>query len=200
MKKILSFFLVSAMMITMCTTAFAATTTDTGNKIDQKIAELQGKQQKISDRKVAVEAKLGKLVAKQNLSPFKQTINENLKTVITKQESSLSALEQFNQLRISIEQSLQSIKNSGQKLSDDTKAQLKSYNAQIKEIMSTMKDTKGQNKLLAKQNKTNIKNKDEAAIEDTFQQINSIQTARYDQIIEMNDILTQINTLLTQSL
>jgi len=199
MKKILSFFLVSAMMITMCTTAFAATTTDTGNKIDQKIAELQGKQQKISDRKVAVEAKLGKLVAKQNLSPFKQTINENLKTVITKQESSLSALEQFNQLRISIEQSLQSIKNSGQKLSDDTKAQLKTYNAQIKEIASTIKDAKGQNKILAAQNKTNIKNKDEAAINDTFEQINAIQNARYDQIIKMNDILQQMNTLLTQS-
>ena len=199
MKKILSFFLVSAMMITMCTTAFAATTTDTGNKIDQKIAELQGKQQKISDRKVAVEAKLGKLEAKQNLRPFKQTINENLKTVITKQESSLSALEQFNQLRISIEQSLQSIKNSGQKLSDDTKAQLKTYNAQIKEIASTIKDTKGQNKILAAQNKTNIKNKDEAAINDTFEQINAIQNARYDQIIKMNDILQQMNTLLTQS-
>ena len=200
MKKILSFFLVSAMMITMCTTAFAATSTDTGNKIDQKIAELQGKQQKISDRKVAVEAKLGKLAAKQNLSPFKQLVNENLTTVITNQESNLTALEQCNQIRLSIAQNLQSIKNSKQLLSDDTKTQLKSYNAQIKEIMSTMKDTKGQNKLLAKQNKTNIKNKDEAAIEDTFQQINSIQTARYDQIIEMNDILTQINTLLTQSL
>ena len=187
--------MVSAMMITMCTSAFAATT-DTGNKIDQKIAELQGKQQKISDRKVAVEAKLGKLEAKQNLSPFKQAINENLKKVITNQESSLTELEQFNQLRISIEQSLQSIKNSGQKLSDDTKAQLKTYNAQIKEIASTIKDPKGQNKILAAQNKTNIKNKDEAAISDTFAQINSLQTASYDQIIKINVILQQMSDLL----
>jgi len=199
MKKILSLCLVVAILCTVSTTTFAATT-DTTNKLDQKIDELQGKQQKIIDKKTSKEAKLGKLAAKQNLSPFKQLVNENLTTVITNQESNLTALEQCNQLRLSIAQNLQSIKNSKQLLSDDTKTQLKSYNAQIKEIMSTMKDTKGQNKLLAKQNKTNIKNKDEAAIEDTFQQINSIQTARYDQIIEMNDILTQINTLLTQSL
>ena len=199
MKKILSLCLVVAILCTVSTTTFAATT-DTTNKLDQKIDELQGKQQKIIDKKTSKEAKLGKLAAKQNLSPFKQLVNENLTTVITNQESNLTALEQCNQIRLSIAQNLQSIKNSKQLLSDDTKTQLKSYNAQIKEIMSTMKNTKGENKLLAKQNKTNIKNKDEAAIEDTFQQINSIQTARYDQIIEMNDILTQINTLLTQSL
>jgi len=196
MKKILSFFLVAVLLCTVSTTTFAATTADTGNKLDQKIVELQGKQQKITDKKVAVEAKLGVLEAKQNLSPFKQIINDNLKTVITNKDSNLTALEQFNQLRLSVAQSLQSIKDSGQKLSDETKVQLKSYNAQIKEIASTIKDTKGQNKILATQNKTNIKNKDEAAISDTFAQINSLQTASYDQIIKINVILQQMSDLL----
>jgi len=196
MKKIVSFILVALLLCTVSTTTFAATTADTGNKLDQRIVELQGKQQKIIDKKAADDVKLGKLLAKQNLSSFKQIINDNLKTVITNKESNLTALEQFNQLRLSIAQSLQSIKDSGQKLSDDTKAQLKSYNAQIKEIASTIKDTKGQNKILTTQNKTNIKNKDEAAINDTFAQINSIQTARYDQIIKMNVILQQMSDLL----
>ena len=196
MKKFLSFFLVVAILCTVSTTTFAATTPDTGNKLEQKIAELQGKQQKIMDKKTAQEAKLAKLEAKQNLSPFKQIINEDLKTVITSQEANLTALEQFNQLRLSIAQSLQSIKSSGQKLSDETKSQLKNYNAQIKELAGTIKDTKGQNKILAQQNKTNIKNKDEAAINDTFEQINAIQTARYGQIIKINVILQQMKDLL----
>ena len=195
MKKILSLCLVVAILCTVSTTTFAATT-DTTNKLDQKIDELQGKQQKIIDKKTSKEAKLGKLAAKQNLSPFKQLVNENLTTVITNQESNLTALEQCNQLRLSIAQNLQSIKNSKQLLSDDTKTQLKGYNAQIKEIMSTIKDTKGQSKVLAAQNKTNIKNKDEAAINDTFAQINAIQNARYDQLIRINEILTQMNDLL----
>ena len=196
MKKFLSFFLVALLLVTLSTTVFAGTTAGAGDKLDQKIAELQGKEQKIVDKKVAVTAKIGKLEAKQDLSPFKQNINEKLKTVMTNEESSLTALEQFNQLRMTIAQSLLSIKNSGQKLSDDTKTQLKGYNAQIKEIMSTIKDTKGQSKGLAAQNKTNIKNKDEAAINDTFAQINAIQNARYDQLIRINEILIQMNDLL----
>ena len=108
----------------------------------------------------------------------------------------MTALAEFAQLRLTLLQTLQSLKSSGQKLSDDTKTQLKSYNDQIKVIVGAIKDTKGQNKTLAEQNKINIANKDETAINDTFIQISAIQTGRYDQIIQMNAILQQMNELL----
>ena len=198
MKKFLCFLLMVAVVATVSTTAFAATaaTAGSGNKLDQKITALQAKQQKISDKKADQEANLAKLAAKQNLSPFKQNLNQNLQVVSTNKGDNLTALAEFAQLRLTLLQTLQSLKSSNQKLSDDTKTQLKSYNAQIKEIAGTIKDTKGQNKTLAEQNKINIANKDETAINDTFIQISAIQTGRYDQIIQMNAILQQMNELL----
>jgi len=190
-----------AVVATVSTTAFAATaataaTAGSGKKLDQKITALQAKQQKISDKKADQEANLAKLAAKQNLSLFKQDLNQNLQVVSTNEGNNLTALAEFAQLRLTLLQTLQSLKSSNQKLSDDTKTQLKSYNAQIKVIVSAIKDTKGQNKTLAEQNKINITNKDEAAINDTFVQISAIQTGRYDQIIQMNVILQQMNDLL----
>ena len=198
MKKFLCFLLMVAVVATVSTTAFAATavTAGSGNKLDQKITALQAKQQKISDKKADQEANLAKLVAKQNLSPFKQNLDQNLQVVSTNKGDNLTALAEFAQLRLTLLQTLQSLKSSNQKLSDDTKTQLKSYNDQIKVIVGTIKDTKGQNKTLAEQNKINIANKDETAINDTFIQISAIQTGRYDQIIQMNAILQQMNELL----
>jgi len=201
MKKFLCFLLMVAVVATVSTTAFAATaataaTAGSGKKLDQKITALQAKQQKISDKKADQEANLAKLAAKQNLSLFKQDLNQNLQVVSTNEGNNLTALAEFAQLRLTLLQTLQSLKSSNQKLSDDTKTQLKSYNAQIKVIVSAIKDTKGQNKTLAEQNKINITNKDEAAINDTFVQISAIQTGRYDQIIQMNVILQQMNDLL----
>jgi len=195
MKKFLCFLLMVAVVATVSTTAFAATA-GSGNKLDQKITALQAKQQKISDKKADQEANLAKLVAKQNLSPFKQNLDQNLQVVSTNKGDNLTALAEFAQLRLTLLQTLQSLKSSNQKLSDDTKTQLKSYNAQIKVIAGAIKDTKGQNKTLAEQNKINIANKDETAINDTFIQISAIQTGRYDQIIQMNAILQQMNELL----
>ena len=195
MKKFLCFLLMVAVVATVSTTAFAATA-GSGNKLDQKITALQAKQQKISDKKADQEANLAKLAAKQNLSPFKQNLNQNLQVVSTNKGDNLTALAEFAQLRLTLLQTLQSLKSSNQKLSDDTKTQLKSYNAQIKVIAGAIKDTKGQNKTLAEQNKINIANKDETAINDTFIQISAIQTGRYDQIIQMNAILQQMNELL----
>lgn len=198
MKKFLCFLLMVAVVATVSTTAFAATavTAGSGNKLDQKITALQAKQQKISDKKADQEANLAKLAAKQNLSPFKQNLDQNLQVVSTNKGNNLTALAEFAQLRLTLLQTLQSLKSSNQKLSDDTKTQLKSYNAQIKVIAGAIKDTKGQNKTLAEQNKINIANKDETAINDTFIQISAIQTGRYDQIIQMNAILQQMNELL----
>lgn len=199
MKKFLSFFLVAAVVATVSTTTIETTfaaTTNTGNKFEQVITKLQANQQKLSHNKTAVEAKLEKLALKQNLNAFKQNLKENFQTVITNKETNLTALEQCNQLRITIAQTLESRKASGQKLSDDTKTQLKAYTAQIKDIINEINATKGQNKNLVEHNKTNIKNKDEAAINDTFEQIRTIQTARNDQIVKIIDILKQMNDLL----
>lgn len=195
MKKFLCFFIVAAVLATVSTTTFAATTAS-GNKLEQKITKLQARQQKISDKKAAVQARLDKLTENENLSPFKENINNNRQMVNTNEDSNLTALEETNQLRITLAQTLQSFKSSGQKLSDDTKAQLKAYNDQIKDIFGEVKDTKGQYKILAEQTKANIKNKDEAAINDTFAQIASLQTAHNDQIIKVNDILKKMIALI----
>jgi len=62
MKKFLSLFMAIVMAGTVSATAFAATTDS--SKIDQRIATLQERQQKISELKAANEAKQAKLAKK----------------------------------------------------------------------------------------------------------------------------------------
>ena len=194
MKKILSLIMAAAMVGTMSVSAFAATT-DTQSKLEQRIVKLQDRQQKISDSKTKNEQNQAKLAAKQTTDAFKQALIAKRQMVLKNRDENLTEVATINQLRLSLAQSLDAIKKSGSTLSKETVSQIKADQSQIKQIMDTINQTKGQIKTITEQNKMNIQNKDAAAMEATYDQIASIQTSRHEQLAQISDLLQKIDTL-----
>ena len=85
--------------------------------------------------------------------------------------------------------SLGSIAENGLVLSDEIKLALEESMAQIKEISSSLKESKGRIQDVLQQNRGFIKDKDYVSMETAFEEIYAVQQYR-------NECLMQINTLL----
>ena len=194
MKKILSLIMVVAIVGTMSVSAFAATT-DTQSKLEQQIVKLQDRQKKISDSKTKNEQNQAELAAKQTTNAFKQALIAKRQLALKNRDDNLTEVTTINQLRISLAQSLDTIKKSGSTLSKETVSQIKADQSQIKQVMSAINQTKGQIKTITEDNKTNIQNKDTVAIEAAYDKIALIQTSRHAQLAQISDLLQKINTL-----
>ncbi|MHB8072347.1 hypothetical protein [Desulfosporosinus fructosivorans] len=196
MKKIMVTVLAVILTLVTSTSVFAATPGD-GSKLDKRIVKLQESQQKIEEIKARNLEKQSKLATKkEEFEGFKLDLTEHRQDVLKNRENNISVVELNNQLRLTLAQKQEELKDSGSVIPEETTAQLKAHNAQIAELANSLKDTKGQIKDIVEEYKGFIKEKDYAAMDTAFAEIASIQTYRLDILNQINSILQEMNNLL----
>ena len=179
MKKFISVLAAAIALATVGTSAFASTNT---TKIDDRIAKIQQQQQKIEQTEQNDQAKISSDTSKlPQLGDFRQALVQDRINVLDNRDKNLQ------------------IRENGSTLPADTLSALKADNQQISGIWESIHATKGQIAAICEQNKTAIKNKDSATLDANFQKIYSIQTSRNQQLAQINSILQQMNSLLTES-
>lgn len=198
MKKIVSILAVTIVLSTIGINAFAATTNT--SKIDDRIAKIQQQQQKIEQAEQNNQTKITSDTTKlPQLNAFRQELMQDRINVLTNQDKNLQIRDESKTLRLSMENAIKALKESGSALPADTLAALKADNQQISQIWAAINATKGQIQAINEQNKTAVKNKDSATLAANFQKIYSIQTSRNQQLAQINSILQQMNSLLSAS-
>ena len=198
MKKLVSILAVTIALSTVGINAFAATTNT--SKIDDRIAKIQQQQQKIEQAEQNNQAKITSDTSKlSQLNAFRQALMQDRINVLMNQDKNLQLRDENKTLRLSMENAIKAIKESGSALPADTLSAIKADNQQISQIWASINATKGQIQALDQQNKTAVKNKDSATLDANFQKIYSIQTTRNQQLAQINSILQQMNSLLTES-
>ena len=198
MKKLISFLAVTLALTSIGISAFAATPST--SKIDSRIAKIQQQQQKIVQKEQSNQTKISNDTSKlPQLNPFKQALMQDRINVLNNQDQNLQIMGENKTLRLSLANAMKAIKGSGSTLPTDTLSALKADNQQISQIWANINTTKGQIKAINEQNKTAVKNKDNATIEANFQKIYAIQTSRNQQLAQINSILQKMNTLLSES-
>lgn len=100
------------------------------------------------------------------------------------------------ELRTQIKLKLIEIKNSETVLEESLKTQLQSLSTDLKAKYAALKDTKGDIQALSSGIKALIEAKDWATLKTTYEAIIAIQLTRNGLLNEINDLLTQINSLL----
>jgi rhamnose utilization protein RhaD (predicted bifunctional aldolase and dehydrogenase) len=198
MKKIVTILAVTIALSTVGINAFAATANT--SKIDDRIAKIQQQQQKIEQAEQNNQTKISSDTLKlPQLNAFRQALMQDRINVLNNQDKNLQLRDENKTLRLSLENAIKAIKESGSALPKDTLAELKADNQQISQIWAGISATKGQIQALNEQNKTAVKNKDSAALDANFQKIYSIQTSRNQQLQQINSILQQMNSLLADN-
>lgn len=198
MKKLVSILAVTIALSTVGINAFAATTNT--SKIDDRIAKIQQQQQKIEQAEQNNQAKITSDTSKlSQLNAFRQALMQDRINVLTNQDKNLQLRDENKTLRLSMENAIKAVKESGSALPADTLSAIKADNQQISQIWASINATKGQIQALDEQNKTAVKNKDSATLDANFQKIYSIQTTRNQQLAQINGILQQMNSLLSES-
>lgn len=198
MKKLIGFLAVTLALTTVGISAFAATPNT--SKIDSRIAKIQQQQQKIGQNEQNNQAKISSDTSKlPQLNAFKQALMQDRINVLNNQDKSLQIMDENKTLRLSMANAIKAIKESGSVLPADTLSALKADNQQISQIWANVNATKGQIKAINEQNKTAAKSKDSSTLEANYQKIYSIQTSRNQQLSQINSILQQMNSLLSES-
>lgn len=186
LKKVLSILCIAAILWALSITAFAVdNTTNTGSQI-----ATANTVDSLKNRAAKLDKRLQYLQLKQSLEQKRDTVRES-------RDANKALLIQNTQLRKDIVDLLTALKQNGGTLSADIKEQIKTYNQQIKDITSALKETKGSIKDILAANKENVKNLDYDAIDAAFSQIASIQSSRNAQLAKINQILMSIKSLLT---
>lgn len=198
MKKLISFLAVTLALTTVGISVFAATPNT--SKIDSRIEKIQQQQQKIEQKEQSNQTKISSDTSRlPQLNTFKQALMQDRINVINNQDQNLQIMDENKTLRLSMANAMKAIKESGSTLPADTLSALKADNQQISRIWASINTTKGKIKSINEQNKTAVKNKDNATLEANFQKIYAIQTSRNQQLAQINSILQKMNTLLSES-
>ena len=202
MKKIISLLTAVLLISSFSVTILATDGTSSGSKSGSEIrlANLQEQKQRLENQK----AKLSDMLAKNEklrkdmaaFETFKNALREKRATLIENRIANKTIMVENKQLRIDLAKSLEAIKENGTVLSEDTLLQLSVYNAQIKDIITAIKETKGDINLIATKYRGFMSTKDFAAMEIAFDEVYAIQQWRNDQLKQINVILTDMTKLL----
>jgi hypothetical protein len=158
---------------------------------DVKRAEIQ---KKLEGQKALIEQKKASFVSKNaEFAEFRKSLFLKREEMLALKLVSVQLRTQNIKLRGDLRSSLEKMKADGIVLSDETKLALDTTLAQIKEISTKIKDTKGQIHEILKNNREFIKAKDYVSMQTAFDEIFAIEQFR-------NDSLTQINTLLQEAM
>lgn len=183
MKKLLSVLCVILILGTFAVTALAedGNTAPTGNP--RIIRALQNRSDRLAERIEVLK--------------FKQTLLEKGETVRQNRKTNLELKTENVQLVKDIVDILLNIKQQGGIISQDMKSQLKAYYQQIREIGTTLKETRGDIRDIIASNRQNIKDMNYEAVEAAYNEIIAIQQNRAEQLGEINNILKDMKALLS---
>jgi len=198
MKKIIATLGIFLLVGVFSMTAFAVGNQNKDqSRITNRIAALQERQQKITAQKVEKEAKRQQIKTKQEeYTAFRKALGEKRDQMSANQIDNITLKQQNNQLRIDLANSIKAIKDRDKKLSDATLTKIKAYHAQIKDITSGIKETKGDIKDILIKNKGFIKAKDYTSMNTAFEGIYKIQQLTNADIKQINGILQEMVKLL----
>ena len=196
MKRFLSMFLTVIILCSMGATAFAASGED-GGKGDGRIAALEERQQRIGERREQNKAKQAQLATKaEEYEAFWQALTQHREDVLKNADANLGIAAEISQLRQDLLTAMSAIKKSGTQLPEETADKLESYNSQLLELTSNLKDTQGRIKDIKSEYRGYVKNKDYAAMDTAFAEIEAVQQERYDLLTQIKGFLQEMDTLL----
>lgn len=195
MKKIVSVLLVVLMMSTLSVTVFAEEAKP--DKTKNGIETLTTKLEEIQEKADEASQKREKFATKQEeWNEFQTSINEKKAQMQENKISMIALKKEIITLKLEIANALNVLKESGTALTDEQLASVAALNAQAKEILDAIKETKGNIKELMDSNKEYIKAQDFGAIETVFTQVYEIQEFRISQLTEAKGYLQQIADML----
>ena len=198
MKRIVSAATAVILALALSIGAFAED--DGTGRADQRIAALEQRQQRISEAQETAQSRQAELSTKAGeYEAFREELADTRLLILDNRQANLDVIAQTNQLRLELTNTLKGLQDAGTALPDETAAQLKDYNAQVKEITDALRATKGQITDIAEKNKGSIRDKDYAAIDAAYQEIAAVQTWRYEQLTDINRLLQSMNALLDGS-
>ena len=191
--------IIAVLVAVSIVSVFSLTTLAVGNedksqsRFANNISILLEKQQQISDKTAENEAKRKEFkTKKEEFTAFKTALFEKREQMLANKKVDITLTQEDNQLRSDIANSHKAIKESGVKLSDETIAKLKDYNAQIKDVLTGMKETNGNINDILTQNKGFIKAKDYVSMNSAFEQIYTVQQWRNNELKKINVILQEM--------
>ena len=181
MKKFLSIFIVSLLVLSTATTAFAAglqteTTTSGWSISSMQIQEkIEQKKQEVIDFKKAAQGKsaLAKAAAEENKALLQIT----------------------NAKRKELAQVYTDLKEDGATFDLATLEQIAKYRQQVRNLIDELRDSKGSIREYIKTNKEALKSLDYSILEIMYADIAEIQSWRSDQLNEINQILDEMLAL-----
>lgn len=199
MKAII--FLLTAMATTaaLSITALAAPVDEeiiTDDRWSHSMETLQNRQEKIEERITFNEDRLEKLSSKEPEDAFIQLVVETQIGIVTGRLENLRLAADNNQLRLNFLTALNAIYENGGVLPQETITALKADNEQIKEIINSLKDTRGSIRDVMETYRAQIRAKDEEALEAAYSEILVIQQNRFDLLSQMNSLLEHMNDLI----
>ena len=194
MKRIIAVLVaVSIVSVFSLTTLAAGNEDKSQSRFVNNISVLKEKQQQIADKMAEDQAKRQAFKTKnEEFTAFKTALFEKREQMLANKKADITLAQENNQLRSDIVNSHKAIKESGVKLSDETIAKFKDYNAQIKAILTGMKETNGNIKDILTQNKGFIKAKDYVSMNSAFEQIYTVQQWRNNELKKINVILQEM--------
>jgi chromosome segregation ATPase len=185
-------------MVLMMTAAFGATALAVETGTATREEKLQAREQKIEEAQAKVAENEAKLQEKMDTrGEFGKKVAELRLSILENRKDNLALTKDINTLRSSLVQALTALKDGGTKLPEETLTQLKALRDQVKSIAEQIKATKGDIKEIAQANRTNIHAKDYEAVSAAFAQIEEIQNTRNGLLLQMKDVLTQMNGLVS---
>lgn len=197
MKKIMLILLIGILTLVMSSQAFAENPAGPGGKLDKRIETLEQRLQRVEELKIRNQERQEQLASKKDeFEEFRKSLAEHRLQVMENREANLTITKQNHQLRLEIAYDLKEVRDNGGTLPEETLSQLKAYTAQIHELINALEETKGQIRVITEEYKKLIKQKDYAAMDAAFAEIAAIQSYRYDVLIQINDILKDMGSLL----
>ena len=199
MKRIIAILVVVSMVSALSITTLAAGSqaTSQATRLENNISALKEKQQKIADKMTEIQAKQQAFATKKaEFAAFRTALLEKKSQMLVNMKANITLTQANKQLRQDISNSLIAIKQSGTKLSDETVAKFKDYNAQIKDILAGMKETKDNIKDILTKNKEYIKSKDYVSMDSAFEAVYTIQEWRNGELQKVNGILQEMIKLM----
>ena len=195
-KKIVSLCLVLAIAVSLGASTYAFTAD--GTKLNERQVAVQAKQERIEELQNKNAKKQEALSERTAESvSFRQALIEDRLALLQNRENNLSLSSQSCDLRLAVLNSLEAIQNSGAGLPEDIRTKLEAYNAQILTLTAALKGTSGQIRNIVDEAKGLVKERDTEALDAAYAGIGTIQAARYNLILQINALLTDMNELLS---
>lgn len=185
MKKLLSMIILSALLLSMGTTALAMEneTESTQSPAYTRFVQVQ---ERISARQAQIEEK------KQAVEDFRAAAQEKSALVKTATKENMALMQEVTNARKELAAIYSEMKANGRNLDAAVLEELAGYSQQVRTMIDELMASKGSIQAIIDSNKENLKTLDYALLDSMYSDISEIQNWRNDQLTEVNRILGEM--------